>query len=69
MKTNLGLLDRFIRLVVAITIDILYFNDTLSGVLGQLLVVLSGVFVVTAVVGHCPLYKLVGFSTQKATQA
>jgi|GEM_PF-313341 len=65
MKLNMGSYDRTIRIVVAIIISALYFSGTISGVFGSVLLVLSGVFLITGFVGFCPLYAPFKFSTRK----
>jgi hypothetical protein len=63
MKKNMGTGDRVIRLVIAALIGIFYFNGTLTGTLGVVLLVLAGVFVLTSVVSFCPLYAPFGINT------
>jgi hypothetical protein len=65
MKTNMSNIDRAIRVVVALVIATLYFNGTLTGGLGLVLILASAVFVLTSLIGFCPLYALIGFSTCK----
>jgi hypothetical protein len=66
MKPNLSNLDRMIRIVVAALFAYLYFAGIVTGALGIVLLVLSVVFVVTAIVRFCPLYTLFKFSTLKS---
>ena len=66
MKPNLSTLDRIIRVVVAALFAYLYFGGIVTGALGIVLVVLGAVFVLTAVVGFCPLYTVFKFSTLKS---
>jgi hypothetical protein len=63
MKINMGGVDKIIRIVVALIITALYFTNIISGVLGIVLIVLSGVFVLTSLIGFCPLYTLFGVNT------
>jgi hypothetical protein len=65
MKPNLSNLDRTIRVVVAALFAYLYFGDIVTGALGIVLVVLGAVFLLTAIVGFCPLYTVFKFSTLK----
>ena len=65
MKTNMGMIDRMIRIVIAIVIIALYYTNVISGVLAIVLLVFSGIFLLTSFVGVCPLYLPFGFSTQK----
>lgn len=68
MKKNMGSADRIIRLIVAVIIAVLYYNGTISGTLGIVLLVLAGVFVLTSFVSFCPLYAPFGISTCKVKQ-
>ncbi|MFN6115362.1 MAG: DUF2892 domain-containing protein, partial [Flavobacteriales bacterium] len=54
MKTNVGSMDKVIRIVLALIFAGLYFTGTVTGTLGLVLVILGGVFLVTALVGFCP---------------
>ncbi len=64
MKKNMGTADRIIRVAVALIIGVLYFTGTISGVLGIVLLGLAGVFVVTSLIGFCPLYLPFGIKTR-----
>ena len=63
MKTNVGTIDKVIRIAMAIVFAVLYFTGTVSGTLGIILLVLGGVFLLTSLMGTCPLYSMVGIST------
>jgi hypothetical protein len=63
MKTNVGSMDKVIRIVLALIFAGLYFTGTVTGTLGLVLVILGGVFLVTALVGFCPLSAMVGLNT------
>ena len=63
MKQNMGNVDRIIRVLIAAVLAYLYFSGTVTGTLGLILVILGGVFVLTSLVGFCPLYTLVGLNT------
>lgn len=63
MKKNVGNIDKVIRIVLAIIFGVLYFTGTLTGTLGLVLVILGGVFVLTSLVGVCPIYSIVGLTT------
>jgi len=65
LNKNMGTLDRIVRLVIAAVIAVLYFTGTLSGLAAIILGILALIFVVTSLVGFCPLYVLFGFSTRK----
>lgn len=59
----MGRNDRLLRVVVVATISTLYLTGVLSGTLGAVLLGLSGISLLTAVVGVCPLYLPFGYST------
>ena len=63
MKKTMGNTDRIIRVAIAAVIAVLFFTNVISGVLGIVLLVLAGVFVLTSLVSTCPLYMPFGLST------
>lgn len=63
MKQNMGSMDRIIRVVLAITVAILYFTNLISGTAAIILGILAIIFLLTSVVGFCPLYAPFKFST------
>lgn len=65
MKRNMSDADRIIRVVVAAVFAYLYFSGIVTGALGVVLLVLGAVFLLTSVVGFCPLYVPLKFSTYK----
>ena len=65
MKRNMSNIDRIIRVLVAALFAWLYFSGVVTGVTGIILLVLAGVFTLTAVVAFCPLYAPFKFSTHK----
>jgi hypothetical protein len=65
MKKNMGTIDKVIRVLVAVVILVLYFTHVISGTLAVILLILAGVFVVTSLLGFCPLYLPFGLSTRK----
>jgi hypothetical protein len=65
MKKNMGTIDKVIRILVAIVFLILYFTNTVSGILGIILIVISAIFVLTSLIGSCLLYIPFGINTCK----
>ncbi len=59
----MGNVDRTIRILAAIVFAVLYFTGTVTGTWGIVLFVLGAVFVLTSLVGFCPLYAMVGKNT------
>lgn len=66
MKPNLSTLDRVIRVVLAALFAYLYFAGIVTGSFGVVLLVVGAVFVLTSIVGFCPLYALFKFSTLRS---
>jgi Protein of unknown function (DUF2892) len=65
MKRNLGILDRIIRVALVALVAVLYFTHQLSPVAAVIFGVLAVVFLLTSVVGVCPLYLPFGISTRR----
>jgi hypothetical protein len=53
---NIGKADKIVRVLIAVLFSVLFLNQVVTGVMGVILVILSGVFLLTSVVGTCPLY-------------
>ncbi len=65
MKKNMGSIDKTVRIVLALIIAFLYYNGTIAGTLGIVLIVLAAVFVITSFISFCPLYTIFGIKTCK----
>ncbi len=65
MKTNMGKLDKTLRVMAAVTIFILFFEKIISGTVAIVLLVVAGIFLLTSLVGFCPIYKILGISSRK----
>lgn len=65
MKKNMGLTDRIIRIGIVLVIGMLYLDDIISGVLALVLGILALVFLLTSLVGFCPLYTLFGINSAR----
>lgn len=65
MTTNMGKIDRGLRLVVAAALLFVAFGTAMFGsvVLFWLALIVAAVFTLTACVGNCPLYRIVGLKT------
>lgn len=67
MKKNMAQLDRIIRIAIAVLVAVLYFANVISGTWAIVLGVLALVFLLTGLVGTCPLYLALGISTRKGS--
>ena len=65
MKSNIGTLDKVIRVLLALAIVALYFTNVISGIITIILLVFSGIFIMTSFISFCPLYLALGISTRK----
>ncbi len=65
MKLNMGTIDRVIRIALAFLVGALYYGGMISGTAAIILGVLALVFLVTGLVGFCPLYLPLNLSTRK----
>jgi len=65
MKKNVGSIDKIVRYLLAVIIAVLYFTHVITGTLGIILLALAVVFVVTALLGFCPIWWSVKLSTLK----
>jgi hypothetical protein len=65
MKKNMGTLDRGLRIVLAVVVAILYISGSITGLAALILGILAVIFLVTGLIGFCPLYVPLGISTVK----
>lgn len=65
MVKNMGRADRVIRTIVAAVIAVLYFTGTISGTLAIILGIVAIAFLLTSLIGWCPLYGPFGVKTTK----
>ena len=65
MKKNMGNIDRFIRVLIALIIIGLYMANQISGLLATIGLVISAILILTSFVSFCPLYMVFGFNTCK----
>lgn len=65
MNANVGSPDKIIRVVLAVVLAVVAFVTGASSALGIVLLVVAAVLLVTAAVGFCPLYRVLGMNTCK----
>ena len=61
----MGTVDKVIRILIAVIVVVLYFTHVIYGTLAIILLALSAIFVVTSLLGFCPLYLPFGLSTRE----
>lgn len=59
----MGVLDRTIRVVIAIIGGFMVYLELVEGSSSHVLTAVTGIFVLTSVVGFCPLYGLFSLNT------
>jgi hypothetical protein len=69
MKKNMGTADRIIRVIIAAIVSVLYFTGIIEGTLGVVLLTLASIFVLTSMIGICPVYSVTGLNTCPAKRA
>ncbi len=65
MKKNMGNLDKVLRILGALLLVVLYFTKVLTGVWGIIALIVAVIFVITSIVGFCPLYVPFKINTAK----
>ena len=65
MINNMSVLDRIIRVVVAILIAVLWYYHQMTGLAAIILGIIAVIFIITGAIGYCPIYHLLGVSTKK----
>lgn len=65
MKGNMGILDRIIRFALVAVVAVLFFTGQLSLVASIILGALAVVFLLTSIIGVCPLYLPFRISTKQ----
>ena len=63
MTRNMGTPDRWSRIGLAAVLVVLYLTNTVTGLMGTIFLVVAGIFVLTSLIGWCPLYAPFGFKT------
>ena len=69
MTKNMGMIDRSLRVAAALVVVGLYFTGRISGVLAIVLGAFAAIFLLTSFVSFCPLYTMLGITTDKKPAA
>lgn len=64
MTKNMGMVDRVMRVVLALVVGVLYLARLISGVAAVVLGIFAAIFLITGLVGFCPAYTPFGLSTR-----
>jgi hypothetical protein len=65
MKKNMGIIDRVIRFLLAILVAVLYLTGQLSVTAAIILGIIALAFIITSLVGFCPIYRIFSLTTLK----
>jgi len=65
MKKNMGTTDKIIRTLFAVLVAVLYFTNQISGTAAIILGAFAIIFLITGLLGFCPLYAPFKISTAK----
>ena len=68
MNKNMSGFDRVVRFVIAFVVAYLFYIDYISGAVGVVLLIVSGVLIRTSLGGFSPLYKSLGVTTCKKSR-
>ncbi|MEZ0343857.1 MAG: DUF2892 domain-containing protein [Caldimicrobium sp.] len=69
MKRNMGLIDRGIRILIALFFIFLIYKGQVRDLLATILGIISAVFILTSLIGRCPLYIILGINTGKKKES
>ena len=64
MTKNMGVVDRAMRVVLAVVVAVLFFSRLISGTAAVILGIFAAIFLITGLVGFCPAYAPFGISTR-----
>ena len=69
LKANVGTADKTIRLILALTLIVLFYTGILPDIVGIIGLILALLLTVTTLLSFCPIYKLLKMSSiyQKKT--
>jgi hypothetical protein len=65
MTKNMGTIDRVIRVILAVVVIFLYLSGSITGIAALILGIIAAIFIITSIVGFCPLYVPLKISTRK----
>lgn len=63
MTKNVGKMDQFFRIIIAISFFFLDYFNVVTGAISWILSILAILLIVTGLISFCPLYTLLGKNT------
>lgn len=65
MITNIGTIDKSVRIILVALIVALYFANVISGTVAIVLFIVAAILLITAFFNFCPIWHFLGISTKK----
>lgn len=65
MKKNMGRVDTWIRILIALVIIVLFYLNKLSSPWDIILLIVGIVMLLTSLLGYCPIYTPLKIDTRK----
>ncbi|SHJ02663.1 YgaP family membrane protein [Algibacter luteus] len=66
MKKNIGNLDKGLRVIIAITVALLYYFNVITGTLAYILMVVAIILLITSFINFCSIYSILGVNSVKS---
>ena len=64
----MGTLDKVIRVVIALVAAALVYYEVVGGMTSYILLTVTAIFLLTSLIGFCPLYGIFGLNTCPARE-
>lgn len=68
MKKNMGSFDRTLRIILAVVLALLIAFNQLTGVAAIIFGIIAIAFIITGIIGFCPIYAPFRINTAKGEQ-
>lgn len=65
MKANLGLIDKIVRVSIAVLVTVLFFTEIFSGIIVFISLIVVAILLITSSISYCPVYGACGINTNK----
>lgn len=65
MKANLGLLDKVVRVTIAVLVTVLFFTEIITGIIVFISLIVAAMLLITSSISYCPVYGACGINTKK----
>lgn len=65
MKANLGLVDKVVRVAIAVLVTVVFFTEIISGLMVIISLIVAVILLITSSISYCPVYNACGINTKK----